>query len=167
MSAVMLYLTDVKLATIDRLPLIGPATVAFPPGVTALVGSNGAGKSTLLRAIFGLHPLTAGTIRLGSLDYRRDRRAFLTQSVFVPQNFAAYPEMTGTEFLSYFLRLRGVSRGEAANRAEEWLAAVGMEQAGRLKTATYSQGMAVRAATGPSNPAPTDHMGRMPRAATK
>jgi len=139
-----LCLTGVELATIDGLPLIEPTTVTFPHGITALVGSNGAGKSTLLRAIVGLHPLTAGTIRLGAIDHRRDRTAFLAQSVFVPQNFTGYPEMTGEEFLTYFLRLRGVRRGDATRRAQEWLAAVGMEQAGRRKTATYSQGMLQR-----------------------
>jgi iron complex transport system ATP-binding protein len=43
--------------------------VTLPPvrsgQVTALIGPNGAGKSTLLRCIAGLHPITAGRVRLG------------------------------------------------------------------------------------------------------
>ncbi len=41
------------------------ATLQFAPGrLTAILGPNGAGKTTLLRAIMGLLPVTAGSIRL-------------------------------------------------------------------------------------------------------
>jgi len=30
----------------------------------AVLGANGSGKSTLIRALLGLHPLTAGSVRL-------------------------------------------------------------------------------------------------------
>jgi branched-chain amino acid transport system ATP-binding protein len=36
--------------------------------LVALVGANGAGKSTLLRAISGVHPVSAGTIRFNGRD---------------------------------------------------------------------------------------------------
>ncbi|MFN4154340.1 MAG: ABC transporter ATP-binding protein [Paracoccaceae bacterium] len=39
--------------------------------VLALIGANGAGKSTLLRMIVGLHPLTAGAVRLYGADVSR------------------------------------------------------------------------------------------------
>lgn len=51
------------------------------PGETVLVrGENGAGKTTLLRAMLGLVPVTAGSIRIaghevGSAGWRRHRRA--------------------------------------------------------------------------------------------
>lgn len=79
-----LDLVGVDLAAPDGAPLIRAATLAIAEGVTALIGGNGAGKSTLLRAIFGLHPLSAGMIRFGDYDHRRDRRAFLTHAAFVP-----------------------------------------------------------------------------------
>ena len=41
----------------------------LPAGrAAALIGRNGAGKTSLLRAIAGLTPLEAGTIRFGALD---------------------------------------------------------------------------------------------------
>lgn len=40
----------------------------FRKGWTAVVGPNGAGKSTLLRALAGLQPPAAGSVRLGGRD---------------------------------------------------------------------------------------------------
>jgi branched-chain amino acid transport system ATP-binding protein len=39
--------------------------------LVALVGANGAGKTTLLRAISGVQPVSAGTIRFGGADITR------------------------------------------------------------------------------------------------
>lgn len=52
----------------------------------------------------------------------------------MPQNFTAYPELTGAEFLSYFLRLRGMSKRDAVARAREWLAVVDLEHASDKRT---------------------------------
>jgi branched-chain amino acid transport system ATP-binding protein len=43
----------------------------FPGELTVLLGRNGAGKTTTLRAISGLNPLVAGTVRLGEADLGR------------------------------------------------------------------------------------------------
>jgi len=56
------------------------------PGLTAVVGGSGAGKSTLVHTLLGLTELSAGSIRLGSLDFASAplgawRRAF----GYVPQ----------------------------------------------------------------------------------
>lgn len=139
-----LVVDDVEIVAPDGRPLITSASVAFHPRVTALIGENGAGKSTFLRAIFALYPLKAGTIRFGPHDHRQNRKAFLEHAVYMPQNFTAYPELTGVEFLSYFLRLRDVSRREATDRAREWLASVGLDHAADKRTGSYSPGMLQR-----------------------
>ncbi|MFV2072657.1 MAG: ATP-binding cassette domain-containing protein [Thermoanaerobaculales bacterium] len=136
-----LALEGVEIAMPDGRSLIASANLTFEQGVTTLVGENGSGKSTLLRALFGLHPLKAGAIRFGPYDHRRDRKAFLAHAVFVPQNFTAYPELSGREFLGYFLRLRGQSKRIANERSREWLAVVGLESAAESRTGTYSAGM--------------------------
>jgi ABC-2 type transport system ATP-binding protein len=124
--------------------LIAPSDARFKPGVTALIGANGSGKSTLLRAIATLHPIAGGAIVLDGVNAARDRRLFLERLVFLPQNFATYPELTGQECLEYSLRLRGAGRRQAKSAAIAWLDAVGLRQAARTKTGAYSQGMLQR-----------------------
>jgi branched-chain amino acid transport system ATP-binding protein len=47
------------------LPIVRGASVAARPGeVVAVLGPNGSGKSTLVKAIVGLVPVAAGTVRL-------------------------------------------------------------------------------------------------------
>lgn len=139
-----LILEGVEIVAPDGHPLIASASVAFQPGVTALIGENGAGKSTLLRAIFALYPLKSGAIRFGPHDHRQERKEFLERAVYMPQNFTAYPELTGAEFLSYFLRLRAVSSRDAGARAREWLSAVGLAHATDKRAGSYSPGMLQR-----------------------
>ena len=51
------------------LPIVRGATLAVRPGeVVAVLGPNGSGKSTLVKAIVGLVPVTAGTVRLFGRD---------------------------------------------------------------------------------------------------
>lgn len=60
----------------DEKPVLWDIDLDVPEGtLTAIVGPNGAGKSTLLKAILGLIPTAAGTIRLFGETYTRNRRA--------------------------------------------------------------------------------------------
>jgi ABC-2 type transport system ATP-binding protein len=135
---------DLHVEAPDGRPLINGANASFQPGVTALLGPNGAGKSTLLRTIALAHPLAGGSVTLDGLDGSRNRRAFLERLMFLPQNFATYPELTGQEFLEYSMRLRGAGRRAAASVATSWLEAVGLTPAAATPTGAYSQGMRQR-----------------------
>lgn len=69
--------------------------------VTCLLGRNGVGKTSLLRAIFGLHPIANGSIRLDGQDinglatYERARRGL----ALVPQGREIFPRLTVEENL--------------------------------------------------------------------
>jgi zinc/manganese transport system ATP-binding protein len=80
----VLQLHDITIAY-DRHPVVHHISGSFEEGsLTALVGPNGAGKSTLLKAIAGLLPVTAGTIRSG---IERGAIAYLPQVVEVDRSF--------------------------------------------------------------------------------
>ncbi len=77
-------------------PLVEGVTLDFQPGDTALIsGPSGAGKSTLFRAIAGIWPFGAGTVRLP----RAGRVLFLPQKPYLPigtlREVVSYPTPSG------------------------------------------------------------------------
>jgi len=139
-----LNLSGLRIAAPDGRTLIDLPNLSFCAGVTALIGANGSGKSTLLRTLATLHTAASGCIVLNGIDSLREHRAYLEKLVYLPQNFGAYPELTGQEFLEYALRLRGSRKQESRAVAAAWLEAVGLRQAARTRTGAYSQGMRQR-----------------------
>ncbi len=69
--------------------------------VTALVGANGAGKTTLMRALAGVLPITAGTLRFGGRDIGRVRAHARVEAgiVLVPEGRLIFPHMSVAENL--------------------------------------------------------------------
>jgi len=90
--------------------------------VVALLGTNGAGKSTLLRAISGVLPPLAGSIRFGGQDITGASPAAIVRAglLQLPGGRATFPGLTVGETL----RVGGlcVPKLERGPRAEEALA---------------------------------------------
>ena len=105
---------------------------------TALIGPNGAGKTTVLSMLTGLLVPTSGEIKIMGVNDMRKEIGFLPQ---YPQFF---PWLTALEFTEMTAKLSGVSGKEAKKEAEKVLAFVGLEEAMRKKTATFSGGMKQR-----------------------
>lgn len=83
--------------------------------VTAVLGANGAGKTTLLRAVSGLVPTTAGSVRLDGRDLRgvSPEGKVARGIAHVPEGRGAITELTVEENL----RLGGLVRPGRAGRA--------------------------------------------------
>lgn len=113
----------------------------FTQGVTALTGANGAGKSTLLKVLATLHPAQSGEVKLDECSLQNQKKRYLNQLTYMPQNFSGYPELSGQEFLIYLLRLYGNSGRRTKELTRYWLNLVGLDKASNARTATYSQGM--------------------------
>lgn len=64
--------------------------------VVAVIGSNGAGKSTMLRAICGLLPVNAGTVRFDGADLTGEKthRVGRAGLVYVPAERHLFPTMS-------------------------------------------------------------------------
>jgi ABC-type cobalamin/Fe3+-siderophores transport system ATPase subunit len=101
-------------------PVLQGVDLQIPAGrVSVVVGANGCGKSTLLRCLARLHPLSSGSIRLGTtaLD-ALPARTLAQQLAFLPQSPQA-PVGLSVEALVAFGRhpYRGLfGRWSAADR---------------------------------------------------
>jgi len=106
--------------------------VSFEVGAgatVAIVGASGSGKTTLLGLLAGLDRPTAGEVWLGDTALNglsEDARAALRRRWlgFVFQSFQLLPALTALENVMLPLELAGA--GDAAGRAREWLARVGL-----------------------------------------
>ncbi|MEQ3554074.1 ATP-binding cassette domain-containing protein [Pseudonocardia nematodicida] len=124
------------------------------PGETlGLVGESGSGKTTLGRAVLGLAPVTAGSIRLdgreiGTLS-RRDRRRLSQdlQVVFQDPYTSLNPVMSVGDILAEPLRAQGMSRAEAGERIRGLLDQVNLPaDAGNRLPREFSGGQRQRVA---------------------
>jgi branched-chain amino acid transport system ATP-binding protein len=89
--------------------------------VVALLGPNGAGKTTMLRALSGLLPVNAGTVRFDGRDFTgiTPREAARAGLVHVIEGHRVFTQLSVTDNL--LLAGYDVPRGERASRVEEAL----------------------------------------------
>ncbi|SHN43120.1 ABC transporter ATP-binding protein [Cryptosporangium aurantiacum] len=114
-------------------PAVDGVSFAIAPGETlGLVGESGSGKSTIGKAVLGLHPPAAGTVRLHGEDItamslkRRSRFAADLRVVFQDPYSSLNPARTIGQTLVEPLRLLGVRGPEAFARARAAVESVGL-----------------------------------------
>ena len=101
--------------------LVGPIDLDLDgQGTCVVLGPNGAGKTTLLRLLHGIARLNEGAI-----TWACDQHAAQTSQAFVFQR-PVMLRRSVLENLIYPLRIRGVSRSEACDRAERWAQRAGL-----------------------------------------
>ena len=103
MSAAALLAVDGLVAGYEPgMPILRGASIAVGAGeIVALLGPNGAGKSTLVKAIAGLVPVSAGTVRFEGQEIAGAPAHRLVQRglAFVPQTENVFTAMTIEENL--------------------------------------------------------------------
>src|SRR5690349_24795108 len=82
--------------------------------VLCLLGRNGAGKTTALKAIMGLLPADAGSIKLGDVELTKLAPHEVPKAgvAYVPQGRRLFAEMTVAENIEIGLMARGRGRAE-------------------------------------------------------
>jgi sulfate/thiosulfate transport system ATP-binding protein len=111
--------------------------------LTALLGPSGSGKSTLLRIIAGLETADQGEILLGG----KDATALAPQKRnvgFVFQHYAAFKHMTVRDNIAFGLKVRKRPKSEIAERVDELLNLVQLQNFGHRYPAQLSGGQRQR-----------------------
>jgi oligopeptide/dipeptide ABC transporter ATP-binding protein len=114
-------------------PAIDGVSFDIAPGETVgLVGESGSGKSTIGKAVLGLQPPTAGTVKLHGQDIttmslkQRKTSAADLRVVFQDPYSSLNPARTIGQTLVEPLRLMGVGTAEAMQKARKGLESVGL-----------------------------------------
>lgn len=104
--------------------------------ITCLIGINGAGKSTILKAIMGLTPLKAGTIRIDGQPIDKnmyEKVAFIPDHLTMPSGMKL---SEGIQFMADFYQSWNTSR---ADELMTFFGLDGTERIGNLSKGTASK----------------------------
>lgn len=112
-----------------------------PGEFIAFAGHNGAGKTTLFKLILGLTFPTEGTVEVFGKSTVGSNSAGQRRSIgFLPENVVFSGNMTGSELLRFYARLKNVE----ASQCGKMLDRVGLDDAASRRVKTYSKGMRQR-----------------------
>ncbi|GAA2365591.1 ATP-binding cassette domain-containing protein [Dactylosporangium salmoneum] len=108
--------------------------------IFGFLGPNGAGKTTTLRMLATLIPPDDGEATIAGANLRTEQAQVRRSIGFVAQGGGTTDDVTAREELILQGRMYGMSRAEAATRAEEAIAAFDLTEFADRKCKTYSGG---------------------------
>ena len=110
-----------------------------PGEIVGFLGPNGAGKSTSLRIALGIIEADQGEARLfGAPPSLRS----LQNIGFLPEERGLYRRMTTEKVITFFARLKGLTKADARDRAVELLDKHGLADHKKTRISKLSKGMA-------------------------
>ena len=106
--------------------------------IYGLLGRNGAGKTTIMKMILGLTDITSGEVDVFGQNIKgREKRVYPRIGAII-ETPGFYPNLTGTENLEIFAKLRGTA---APNAVKNALEIVGLPYRDKKLFSKYSLGM--------------------------
>lgn len=111
---------------------------AVPTGrVCGLLGSNGAGKTTTMRMIMRIFHPDQGTISWNGAPISDETRKGFG---YLPEERGLYPKFEVREQLIYLTELKGLTRRDAAARADRWIKELEIEEYAARRVEQLSKG---------------------------
>ncbi len=96
--------------------------------VVGLLGPNGAGKTTTMRMLTGYYEPTEGTVKIGGMDIRHNRREVQQLIGYLPESASSYHDMLVCDFLDFVAEARNLSPEAKRRGIERAVSAVGLQQ---------------------------------------
>ena len=109
--------------------------------IYGLLGRNGAGKTTIMKMILGLAPITSGEADVFGRNIKGNEKRIYPRIGAIIETPGFYPNLTGTENLEIFSKLRGTAAPDAVKSALE---VVGLPYKDKKLFSKYSLGMKQR-----------------------
>ena len=109
--------------------------------IYGLLGRNGAGKTTIMKMILGLTSITSGEVDVFGRNIKGREKRIYPRIGAIIETPGFYPNLTGTENLEIFARLRGTAGPDAVKNA---LKVVGLPYKDKKLFSKYSLGMKQR-----------------------
>jgi len=109
--------------------------------IYGLLGRNGAGKTTIMKMILGLTPITSGSSEVFGNSLSGNEKKIYPRIGAIIENPGFYPNLTGTENLEIFAKLRGTASPDAVKNTLE---IVGLPYKDKKTFGKYSLGMKQR-----------------------
>lgn len=148
MESEEIYMNDTVIKTNQLTKRYGKQTVVNKVNlhvkkgsIYGLLGRNGAGKTTIMKMILGLTPITSGSAEVFGQNVIRNEKKLYPRIGAIIENPGFYPNLTGTENLEIFAKLRGTPSPNAVKNALE---IVGLPYKNKKTFAKYSLGMKQR-----------------------
>lgn len=111
------------------------------PGIYGLIGPNGAGKTTLMRMMADVLRPTSGHIEANGERTEALGERYRDLLGYLPQDCGFYSYFTAQRFLQYMASLKGLGKRAAAQRIDELLQLVNLEEQRHQKIGKFSGGM--------------------------
>lgn len=132
-----------------QLTAVDDISFAVPQGeFFGFLGPNGAGKTTTLRVLCGLTRATYQRITIAGHDLRADPLGVKASIGVMLEDPVLYERLSAREHLVFTGQLYGLSASLAADRAEELLKLLGLENDANRLIIDYSQGMRKKVSLG-------------------
>jgi ABC-2 type transport system ATP-binding protein len=116
-------------------------TFKLVPGeILGFLGPNGAGKSTTMKMLTGFLRPSSGEVKIWGSDVWKDSLTAQRHIGYLPEGAPAYEEMTPLGFLEFIAEARGLTGVERANRMEETINVMSLQDVLGQRIETLSKG---------------------------
>ncbi len=102
-----------------------------------LLGSNGSGKTTTIRALLDIYQPTGGSLNIEGHPFHPSQSARLG---YLPEERGLYQKESVIDLMTYFGRLKGLSRRDAQAWSMRYLTEVGLPDKARVRLDKLSGG---------------------------